>query len=145
MKFNRFPRLFWEIYDLSGKILRLLNRFKSLGDKVSPYRYKGKRSWSLPLEMLSHFSPFAPFFEIKGISPSAEGDQRTPPFGNPPPLKRWTKLLLLCLLCAARLLAFKCNVFFFRHHEPINHKSRNDPEGCSAEHICRKMNGKIQS
>ena len=69
----------------------------------------------------------------------------TPPFGNPPPLKRWTKLLLLCLLCAARLFAFKCNVFFFRHHEPINHKSRYDPEDCSAEHICRKVNGKIQS
>ena len=74
-----------------------------------------------------------------------KSDQRAPPFGNPPPLKRWTKLLLLCLLCAARLFAFKCNVFSFRHHEPINRKSRYDPEGCSAEHICRKVNGKIQS
>ena len=35
---------------------------------VSPYRYKGRRSWSPPLEMLSHFSPLAPFFfEIRGF------------------------------------------------------------------------------
>ena len=27
---------------------------------------KGERSWSLPLEMLSHFSPLAPFFGYKG-------------------------------------------------------------------------------
>ena len=35
-----------------------LERF---GGKVSPYRYKGRRSCPPPLEMLSHFSPLAPF------------------------------------------------------------------------------------
>ena len=46
--------------------------------------YKGRRSCSPPLEMLSHFSPLAPLFHgNKGISPSAEGDQRALPFGNP--------------------------------------------------------------
>ena len=34
------------------------------------------------------------------ISPSAEGDQMAPPFGNLPPLKRWTKLFAFVLICA---------------------------------------------
>ncbi|MBD5144673.1 MAG: hypothetical protein HDT21_01940 [Ruminococcus sp.] len=45
-----------------------------------------------------HFSPPAPFRGLcacgrgEGISPPAGGDQRALPFGNSPPLKRWTKL-----------------------------------------------------
>ncbi|MCM1023386.1 MAG: hypothetical protein NC395_04930 [Prevotella sp.] len=62
--------------------------------------YKGERSCPLPLGMavaIPH--PLPRFGRIcaygaRGISPSAEGDQRAPPFGNLPPLKRRAKLLV---------------------------------------------------
>ena len=45
------------------------------GDNICKRPTKGRRSCSPPLEMLSHFSPLAPFFEKKEISPLASGDK----------------------------------------------------------------------
>ena len=58
---------------------------------------KGRRSCSPPLEMLSHFSPLAPFLKHKRISPSADGDQRAPPSGHLPPLEKVDETFNVCL------------------------------------------------
>ena len=44
---------------------------------------KGKRSWSLPLEMLSHFSPLAPLRTIRGFALCGGRLRDAVPFGNP--------------------------------------------------------------
>ena len=62
----------------------------------------------LPSKCFRISHPLLRFFEIRGISPSAEGDEGLHP-STPPPLKRWTKLLLLSLF--VQLFLF-CDFFY---------------------------------
>ncbi|MDE5576983.1 MAG: hypothetical protein K2J11_06320 [Oscillospiraceae bacterium] len=54
-------------------------------DSFAAYRKKGERSCPLPLETALAVSHLLLRFERKGISRSAERDQRALPFGNSQP------------------------------------------------------------
>ena len=91
------------LYNMHKYKLDLLCQKRSTGTflRVSLHNRlrKGRGLVRAPRKCCRISSPLLRFFVYKEVSPSAEGDQMALPVGNPPPLKRWTKLLLLPFLC----------------------------------------------
>ena len=105
--------------DCRKRYLVCTNCTKSLGDLLCPKRSTGtfwKFNKSVPLKggavvvapprnAFAFLTPCSVFLKQRGISLSADSDEGLHP-STPPPLKRWTKLLLLSLF--VQLFSFCC-------------------------------------